>query len=278
MPVHHVQSLEDSRLDPYRNLRRSNKTRWSGQFVVEGHRVVRRLIESGLAIDSIAVTERREHFLDDVLPADVPLLVLSYETASELVGYNFHQGVMACGIRPPDPKLDQFVPRMPQPPLIVACPRMTDPDNMGGLIRLCAGFGVGGLLLGTDCSDPWSRRVLRVSMGAAFALPIIESFDLAADLHRLRDEHRFRLLATVLDPQAKLLAEVVTGAPTVLLLGNEADGLAQEWIELSDERVTIPMTAADSLNVTVAAGIFLHWLRFGGSAAQKKREPRNTRN
>jgi tRNA G18 (ribose-2'-O)-methylase SpoU len=50
-----------------------------------------------------------------------------------------------------------------------------------------------------------------------------------------------------------------------LLLGNEADVLAQEWIDLSDERVTIPMTATDSLNVTVAAGIFLHWWRFIGS-------------
>jgi tRNA G18 (ribose-2'-O)-methylase SpoU len=263
MPVFHIDLLDDPRLDPYRNLRRSNKTRWSGQFVVEGHRVVRRLIESGLAIDSIAVTERREHFLDDVLPADVPLLVMPFEIATELVGYKFHHGVMACGIRPPDPKLDQLVPRMPALPLVVACPRMTDPDNMGGLIRLCAGFGVGAMLLGSDCSDPYSRRVLRVSMGAAFALPIIESFDLAADLNWLRDEHRFRLLATVLDPQAKLLAEIEPRLPTVLLLGNESDGLAQEWIDLSDERVTIPMTAADSLNVTVAAGIFLHWLRFG---------------
>jgi tRNA G18 (ribose-2'-O)-methylase SpoU len=142
---------------------------------------------------------------------------------------------------------------------------MTDPDNMGGLIRLCAGFGVGALLLGSDCSDPYSRRVLRVSMGAAFALPVVECFDLAADLNRLRYQHQFRLLATVLDPQAELLADLVPGAPTVLLLGNESDGLAQEWIDLSDERVTIPMTAADSLNVTVAAGIFLHWLRFGSA-------------
>jgi len=264
MPVHHIHSLDDPRLDPYRNLRRSNKTRWSGQFVIEGHRVVRRLIESGLAIDSIVVSEHRRDILAGAVPEDVPLLIVSKELATELVGYNFHHGVVACGIRPPDPRLDELLPRMPQPPLIVACPRMTDPDNMGGLIRLCAGFGVGALLLGEDCSDPFSRRVLRVSMGTAFALPIIESPDLAADLNSLRSDHRFRLLATVLDPQAKVLADIAPDGSTALLLGNEADGLAQEWIDLSDERVTIPMTAADSLNVTVAAGICLHWLRFGG--------------
>jgi tRNA G18 (ribose-2'-O)-methylase SpoU len=262
MPVYHIDSLDDPRLDPYRNLRRSNRTRWSGQFIVEGHRVVRRLIDSGLAIDSIVVSEHRRQILDDAVPAGVPLLIVSKPLATELVGYNFHQGVAACGIRPQEPQLDDLVPRMPPPPLIVACPHMTDPDNLGGLIRLSAGFGVGALLLGSDCCDPYSRRVLRVSMGTAFQLPILESAGLAADLNRLRTQHGFVLLATVLDPHARRLAELAPGRPSVLLLGNEADGLAPEWVALSDERVTIPMAAADSLNVTVAAGIFLHWLRF----------------
>lgn len=264
MPVHYITSLDDPRLDPYRNLRRTVRIRRGGRFVIEGHRVVRRLIDSGLAVDSVVVSERREDFLAGVVPPEIPLLVVPGDIAAQLVGYDFHHGVMACGIRPEQPELDQLVPQMPAPPLVVCCPRMTDPDNMGGLIRLCAGFGVGAVLLGSDCCDPFSRRVLRVSMGAAFAVPIVESCDLAADLNRLRDEHQFRLLATVLDPQAKLLAAIEAGVPTVLLLGNESDGLAHEWIEMSDERVTIPMTAADSLNVTVAAGIVLHWLRFGG--------------
>lgn len=263
MPVESIASLDDPRLDPYRNLRRTNKTRWSGRFVVEGHRVVRRLIDSGLAIDSIVVSDRRASLLGDAVPRDVPLLVLPRQLAAQLVGYNFHHGVMACGVRPPQPGLDELVPDMPSPPLVVACPRMTDPDNLGGLIRLCAAFGVGGLLLGSQCSDPYSRRVLRVSMGAAFQLPILACEDLAADLQRLRSRHRFRLLATVLDPGATPLVRLDPGDRDVLLLGNEADGLASEWIDLCDVRVTIPMAGADSLNVSVAAGIFLHWLRFG---------------
>lgn len=265
MPVHRITSLDDPRFDPYRNLRRTVRIRRGGRFVVEGHRVVRRLIDSGLAVASVVVSERREDFLAGVVPPEITLLVVPGEIAAQLVGYDFHQGVMACGIRPPEPALDQLVPLMPSPPLIVCCPRMTDPDNMGSLIRLCAGFGVGALLLGDNCCDPYSRRVLRVSMGAAFALPIIESADLATDLKQLRDEQQFRLLATVLDPAASLLADIEVRAPTVVLLGNESDGLAQEWVELSNARVTIPMSAADSLNVTVAAGIMLHWLRFGGA-------------
>jgi tRNA G18 (ribose-2'-O)-methylase SpoU len=298
MPPISVTSLDDPRLDPYRDLKRSNRTRRRGMFVVEGHRVVRRLLDSPFPVESIVVSERRRDFLAEVVPEHVPLLVLPQELAAELVGYNFHHGVMACGRRLPQPELHDLLPAGCGPVLFVACPRMTDPDNMGGLIRLCAGFGVRGLLLGDSCSDPFSRRVLRVSMGTAFQLPILEftgsgnecgshqpeaqargtspvpslalranvtgeKHTLAERLEELRQEHGFRLLATVLDDTATPLADVPAIERLVLLLGNEADGLDQEWIDQCDQCVTIPMAQGmDSLNVTVAAGIFLHYFRF----------------
>jgi tRNA G18 (ribose-2'-O)-methylase SpoU len=257
-----VSELDDPRLDPYRNLRRTNRNRWTGRFVVEGHRVVRRLIESGLKIESIVVTERRRDFLSDVVPDDVPLLVVPQDVAAELVGYNFHHGVMACGYRPRTPELADIVHPDNSRILLVACPRMTDPDNLGGLIRLCAGFGVQGLLLGDECVDAWSRRVLRVSMGTAFRLPILDQCPLDRALPTLREQYDCRVLAAVLDDDATPLSRTAAAPRVVLLLGNEADGLAPEWIEASDERVTIPMAGGtDSLNVTVAAGILLHYLR-----------------
>lgn len=265
MPVHEITAIDDPRLDPYRNLRRTNRTRWSGQFVVESHRAVRRLLESGLRIESILVIDRRRGILDDVVPADVQVLVVPKDLASELAGFHFHQGVMACGYRPTPPSLDELVGGTSGPLLLVACPRMTDPDNLGGLIRLCVGFGVRGLLLGPDCADPFSRRVLRVSMGTAFQLPLIEQCDLPGTLGRLRSAHRFRILATVLDRGATPLMQLGAIDRAVLVLGNEADGLDPASIALSDERVTIPMAdGADSLNVTVATGIFLHSLAAKG--------------
>ena len=52
------------------------------------------------------------------------------------------------------------------------------------------------IVLGSKCADPFSRRVLRVSMGAALQLPIIESRDLAADLRELQSAE-FALVAAV---------------------------------------------------------------------------------
>jgi tRNA G18 (ribose-2'-O)-methylase SpoU len=128
-------------------------------------------------------------------------------------------------------------------------------------LRLCAVFGVAAVLLDRRCCDPFSRRVLRVSMGNVFNLPIRECTDLPADLQRLRRDEQFQLAAAVTDRQAAPLDEVHCPKRLVLLFGNESEGLDQSLIDACDLRITVPMPGvADSLNVAVAAGIILFHL------------------
>ncbi|MEZ6065739.1 MAG: RNA methyltransferase [Planctomycetaceae bacterium] len=279
MSVEYVTNLDDPRLHPYRGLTSSNLTRWSGRFIAEGRLVVERLLADEYPVESLLVSERRVDEARQLIgDRDLSLLVIDNKLARNVTGYNFHAGWLACGRRIAPPTLDSLIARIEaesiRPPLLVACPRSTDPDNLGGIIRLCAAFGVQALLLGHACADPFSRRTVRVSMGTIFKLPIIESADLAADLRRLRSEHQYRLTATVLDHAAEPLHEARTLRRDVLLLGNETDGLEPTWLDLCDRQLTIPMAGTtDSLNVTVAAGIVLHWLTT--AAAESSTEDRH---
>lgn len=268
MAVISINSPGDPRLEPYRNLKQTNRTRWSGEFVAEGRLVVERLLASRLGTTSLLLSEQRRGLLDELPLSDgVEVFVVSEETARELTGFGFHAGVLACGRRGPAVSLDAWIADrlantngVNASTMLVACPQMTDPDNLGGLIRLCRAFGVAGLCLGEACCDPFSRRTLRVSMGNAFDLPILESTNLAHDMQRLRTEYGFSLTATVLGNGAVPLHTARPIPRDILLLGNEAHGLPAEWIAISDRLVTIPMHGGtDSLNVTVAAGICLHW-------------------
>ncbi|RLS37281.1 MAG: RNA methyltransferase [Planctomycetota bacterium] len=270
MPFISLTDLNDPRLDPYRNLKLTNQTRTTGHLIAEGHRVVRRLVDSDFAVESIVVSERRKHTIDDIDSDRYQIFVIPEEVGTQLVGFEFHAGVLAAGKRREPPSISEWLPRnATASELVVVCPRITDPDNLGTLMRLCVGFGVRALLLGPGSTDPYSRRVLRVSMGHAFFLPIIQTDDLSPHLIALRERHGFRFLATVLDETATPLDQFPFGgasdrAPTPmgLFLGNEADGLDPEWVDFCHDRVTIPMgPQADSLNVSVAAGIFLHWFR-----------------
>jgi tRNA G18 (ribose-2'-O)-methylase SpoU len=184
MPLVPIASLSDPRLDPYRSLKQTNLTRDSGRFIAEGKLVVERLLASRFQVDSVLLSERRLPLWESLLRVgDSPVYVVSEETARQLLGFHFHAGVLACGRRGPRFTVHDLLAALDtEPHLLVACPHMTDPDNLGSLIRVARALGVGGLLLGRGCCDPFSRRTLRVSMGNALELPIVESRDLADDL------------------------------------------------------------------------------------------------
>jgi len=150
---------------------------------------------------------------------------------------------------------------------LIVCPQITQAENLGLVFRTAAGFGVDGILLGQQCCDPFSRRCLRLSMGGVLAVPFVRSEDLLLDLNRLKHQWGFDRVATVLDPRAERLPDAAWGPRTALVFGNEFEGLSGEWLAACDRRVTIPMQpGTDSLNLGVAAGIFVYEL--------KKRGPR----
>ncbi len=255
-----VDTVDDPRLDPYRSLKTATLHRRAGLFIAEGDKVVERLLASDFEVVSVLASERRLSALGPSENRHLDVLVIPDRLATELVGFKFHAGTMACGRRKPPPDLVSLAPAS----ILVACASVDDPENLGSIIRHCAAFGAGGLILGPGCSDPFSRRAIRVSMGNGFRLPILETGDLAADLLRLKNEHGFMLIATVLDRDAEPVRGATVPEHAVILFGNEAHGLEPGLVAICDRRLTIPMhSSADSLNVAVAAALILHEFRDG---------------
>ncbi len=256
--------LDDPRLHPYRHLRQTNWTRYSGLFIAEGRRVVARLLQSRFPVRSLLVSRRRLGWLEEMasaVPPDVPVFVLPHPLAQQLVGYNFHTGILACGSRLPEPELDRLVAPGEKRQRLVVCTRMENPDNLGTVIRLAAGFGCQGVLLGRGSADPFSRRVLRVSMGQALFVPVRWCEHLEEDLSLLRSRYGYTLLGAEVTPQATPLYRLEPPQRCALLLGNEDRGLTPSWLALCDHVAQIPMApGADSLNVAVAAAVFLYHL------------------
>ena len=266
-----IDSLDDPRVAAYHDLKAQRLVRDGNLFIAEGTKIVERLLASDYRTQSVLIAERREAEWAAKVPADVPLYVIPQELGEQLTGFNFHVGVLACGRRKPSRSLDEALQEKRVFPTlapasaeqarltVVVCPNCDNPENLGAIIRIGAAFGIDALLLGRGCCDPFSRRVLRVSMGAALRLSILESPDLERDLRRLRDEWQVKLFATVLDDAAEPLVQVAKPLRLALLFGNEADGLDARWQTLCDRRLTISMQpGTDSLNVAIAAGIFLH--------------------
>ncbi len=258
MPSVPITDLDDARLSMYRDLKATNTTRYSGEFVVEGEKLFERLLASPFRVASVLATDRLEPRVAPRMPAGVPLYVVPEAKIEQVVGYNFHRGVMACGVRHPWPSAVELAATSGASATFVVCPRLDNPENLGAVVRIADVFGVDAVLTGVRCPDPLSRRVLRVSMGSSLRVPVVTSLRLANDVGRLRAGHGFVTVATVVDPDAEPIDAFRRPDRLALLLGSEGHGLEPEWLALCDRLVTIPMRAgAESLNVAVAAGIAL---------------------
>jgi len=254
----HIHNIDDPRLSVYRRLKERELAKLEGRFIAESEHVVKRLLASSYRTDSVLVAQRQLNEIAPLVPADVPLYVVSDSAIHDVVGYRFHTGMIACGFRGNGASLDEITANK-ETATIVVCPDLISHENLGSIVRTAAGFGADGVLLGPQCCDPFYRLAIRVSMGTVFSMPICRSNDLIADLKRLREEMSYDVVATVLDQSAEELLTAPKSKKLAILFGNEAQGLSREVISVCNRKVTLSMKrGTDSLNVSIAAGIFLY--------------------
>lgn len=260
-----LDNLDDPRLIPYRRLKDRELARRGDRFIAEGDEVVRRLLESGLHVESVLCADSRMQRIEGLVPEGVPIYRLPLRLVCELVGFAFHNGVMAVGVRAAPLCLADFMQRVTQrteqrgaSASLLVCPELANTENLGLVLRIAAALGVGGMLIGPRCCDPWFRQSVRVSMGAALRLPIRRADDLAADLRELRARWGLELIASVCDSSGRPLGDFRPRGAWALLLGGERHGLDDATIAACDQRLTVPMhDGVDSLNVAIAAAVML---------------------
>ncbi|MGQ0634339.1 MAG: TrmH family RNA methyltransferase [Planctomycetaceae bacterium] len=275
MPEFIIESLDDQRLDPYRHLKRPGPGP-SETLVAEGEKLVLRLLHSPCRTESVLCTRAALERLRTAFSRDLPVFVAPTQLISQLIGFRFHRGVLACGRRPAEPALESLWEHRAasEREIVVLCPEIRDPENLGTIIRTAAAFGALGVVGGRAGTDPFSRRVLRTSMGSVLRLPIVQTDEWVTVVDALA-EAGFETIAAVVSPDAEPLAQAHRPTRAALLFGNEADGLPNDLVGRCRRRVTLPMAqGVDSLNVAVAAGIVLHHFAHEIAFAHKLAERR----
>ncbi len=135
----------------------------------------------------------------------------------------------------------------------IALQNLSDPSNLGAISRTAEALSISGLILSPDCCDPYSPKSLRASMGALLRLPIIRTENFSQDLL----SSGLTLYSCVVTPDAMSVTDVDFSEGSVSIIGNEANGLTKEIIDISTP-ITIKMTGrAESLNAAVAASIVM---------------------
>jgi TrmH family RNA methyltransferase len=138
----------------------------------------------------------------------------------------------------------------------VALHRVRDPGNLGTIIRTADEAGCGAVILVGECCDPYSVEGVRATMGSIFAVPLIKAT--VEEFLAWRDRWPGSVVGTLLTATTDY-RDAAYVSPTLILMGNEAQGLPPQLAETCDVNVKIPMRGrADSLNLSVATGIMIY--------------------
>ncbi|MGH3755189.1 MAG: TrmH family RNA methyltransferase [Pseudonocardiaceae bacterium] len=250
-----VHDVDDPRLADFRDLtvadRRPDRPGGRGLVIAEGVVVVRRLLDSPYPPRAMfGVPSMIAQLAADVA---APCYTASAELMAQVVGFHLNRGVLATADRAPMPLMPELIAGARH---LAVLEGVNDHENLGGLFRNAAAFGVDAVLLGPRCADPLYRRSVRVSMGHVLRVPFATVSRWTGDLGALRAAG-FRVAALTPAADAVPLPEAGLGAGRVAwLLGAEGPGLSAEALAAADLAVRIPMApGVDSLNVATAAAI-----------------------
>lgn len=246
-----------------RSLRDKKHRRRSGQFLVEGLRLLEDARAGGRVPHMLVMAAGRDpHPLLARLEAEVEeaggeVIETSAEILTKITGKANPQSVAGVfaewdtGLEPID--------RTAAPIWLVA-QALRDPGNLGTMLRTGDAVGAGGLILIDDCADPFSAEAVRASMGAVFTQAIAQARweDFIVWLRDAKNGGAGQLVAASLR-DAVPYRGAPYAAPCFILVGNESQGLPEAYEDACDLRVTMPMRGrADSLNAAVAGAVLAY--------------------
>ena len=252
MNAERLTSLKNPRVQAFRSLKDRKGRLAHEAFLAEGDRMVSEALASGYPVEALLLRDDRE--IPSGLPEDLPVYLLPDYVFAALSDTKTPQGI-AAAVRLPGPESRSAVPG----DRLLVLDGVQDPGNVGTMIRTADAAGLDGILLGPDCADVFSPKVLRATMGSIFRVGLAFPTDLAGRLRDLRREG-YAVVSSQLDGDP-FYDRPPLGGRWALVIGNEGNGVSAPVREAATHRLRLPMRGgAESLNAAVAAGIMMYEL------------------
>ena len=227
----------------------------TGEYIVEGIKLVKEAIEENSKIKHIIICEdcESDSKIEQSLLYDIAknnCLYVTKKVFQHITGVETPQGVLAVVEKNNKKEIDY------NKDIIIALDGIQDPGNLGTILRTVDSANLNQIILSNDCVDPYNPKVVRSTMGAIFRLNIIETKNLKETLEKAQ-KNKFDIMVTALDTNNNIYN--VEYKNKVIVIGNEANGVSKEIQDIANYKVKIPMLGrTESLNASVATGIIIY--------------------
>jgi RNA methyltransferase, TrmH family len=249
----HIESESNASLKQWKKLHSKKEREKTGTFLLEGPHLIEEAISSGAKLVHV-ILEEGYNIKEEWLVGKFTLWTVSSKLMKQLSETEKPQGIIAvCEMLA---KPEDFLKPDGRYLLIDG---VQDPGNLGTIIRTADSAGLDGVVLGEGSADLYNGKTVRSTQGSLFHLPIIKE-NLERSVQAFK-QLNIPVISTSLH-EAVDMRNIPALSSFALIVGNEGQGVQQILQEESDLNVRIPIFGkAESLNVSVAAGVLLYELQ-----------------
>lgn len=251
---------------------KSRERRKTGLFIIEGQREIALAIKGGYLLKTLLfcseiISEEEIFNLKEIANSDTEFIEISSEIYEKLAYRSSTEGIIAVAnsktltLKNLLPTIHRQPPTTHKPlptthyPLILIAEAPEKPGNIGALLRTADAAKVDAVIIANPRTDMYNPNIIRSSVGCLFTNQIATGS--TSEIISFLKENHINIYCAAL--QASVPYHTCDfKESTAIVVGTEATGLSDEWLQNSTQNIIIPMQGEiDSMNVSVAAGILI---------------------
>lgn len=252
----HISSIQNPYIKQLIQLKdKSRERKKSGLFLIEGEREIMLALKGGYELESVLFNPEiiNQERLNNLTTKQLNTIEINSEVYQKLAYRDTTEGVLAVA-KSKAHNLDELEFQTKNPLLLVA-EAPEKPGNIGALLRTADAARVDAVIIANPKTDLYNPNIIRSSVGCVFTNTIVTGS--TYEIINFLKSKNIPIYCAALQASVNYDTQDFTKA-TAIVVGTEATGLSEEWLENATQNIIIPMQGdIDSMNVSVAAGILI---------------------
>lgn len=208
------------------------------KFIVEGIKMVKEAILENVKISKIVICEDciNDGTIEQELLYEIAkhnCIYVSQKVFQTITEVTNPQGILAVVEKENGEEQISY-----NEDIIVVLDGIQDPGNLGTILRTLDSINLKQIILSEKTADPYNPKVVRSTMGAIYRVNMVRSKNIIETLKNIK-KHKYDIVVTSLQTDKSIYD--IDYKNKVIIIGNEANGVSKEVLELANEKVKIPM-------------------------------------
>lgn len=259
--LEYIQSKDNRTIKRAMSLKQRKQRQKLGEYLVEGLRLVCDIAKNGV-LRVLLVKESKcdaadiQALIELAVTKGISTYIVQDPLFAKLEDTQHSQGIIGIAEKP----MHMLSHMEFTDGLYIAIDGVQDPGNLGTIIRTAVASGVRAVFLLKGTVDVYNEKCVRSTMSALHHIPIFEDVGIS-EFYDVVKENDITTYVTTLD-NAMPYDEVQYSYKSMIIVGNEGNGVSSDILQLADQGITIPMYGnIESLNVSVAAALCMYKVR-----------------